>query len=173
MYPSRCLRKNREFCGQMLADKSTGAEISSGAMRQWPLDPPCQEAAMPRHRELKITLKPLQLIFCVAFGLWLGAVAIALTLWLAMQRWPEHVQPLAQVVAPAITRPAPGQPADAQAEMFEHYKDILHKQELQQAADAAQGNPRNLNSPKCQFWLAQNRTAPTDKSQANVLEFCY
>lgn len=57
--------------------------------------------------------------------------------------------------------------------MFERYKDILHKQELQQAADAAQGNPRNLNSPKCQFWLQQNRTAPTDKSQANVLEFCY
>ena len=44
---------------------------------------------------------------------------------------------------------------------------------LQQAADAAQGNPRNLNSPKCQFWLQQNRTAPTEKSQANVLEFCY
>lgn len=57
--------------------------------------------------------------------------------------------------------------------MFERYKDILHKQEAQQAAEAAQGNPRNLNSPKCQFWLAQNRTAPTDKSQANVLEFCY
>ena len=31
---------------------------------------------MPRHRELKITLKPLQLILCVAFGLWLGAVAL-------------------------------------------------------------------------------------------------
>jgi hypothetical protein len=57
--------------------------------------------------------------------------------------------------------------------MFERYKDILRKQEAQQAAEAAQGNPRNLGSPKCQFWLAQNRTAPTDKSQANVLEFCY
>lgn len=28
---------------------------------------------MPRPRELKITLKPAQLILCVAFGLWLGA----------------------------------------------------------------------------------------------------
>ncbi|WP_409261252.1 hypothetical protein [Pseudomonas putida] len=132
---------------------------------------------MPRHRELKITLKPLQLIFCVAFGLWLGAVAIALSLWLALQLWPEQVQPVAQAVAPAYSKsPAAATPAqlqDAQSEMFERYKDILHKQEIQQAAEAAQGNPRNLNSPKCQFWLAQNRTAPTDKSQANVLEFCY
>jgi hypothetical protein len=128
---------------------------------------------MPRHRELKITLKPLQLIFCVAFGLWLGAVAIALSLWLALQLWPEQVEPVAQAVAPAHSKPAPAKPVDAQSEMFEHYKDILHKQEIQQAAEAAQGNPRNLNSPKCQFWLAQNRTAPTDKSQANVLEFCY
>ncbi|BBH47422.1 hypothetical protein [Pseudomonas sp. KU43P] len=130
---------------------------------------------MPRQRELKITLKPLQLIACVAFGLWLGAVAIALSLWLALQLWPEHVQPVAQAVVPAVAAPAaaPEPPTNAQSEMFERYKDILHKQELQQAAEAAQGNPRNLNSPKCQFWLSQNRTAPTDKSQANVLEFCY
>lgn len=130
---------------------------------------------MRRHRELTITLKPLQLILCVALGLWLGAVAIALSLWLALQLWPDQVQPLAQAVAPAIAQPpaAPAHPVDAQSEMFERYKDILHKQELQQAADAAQGNPRKLNSPKCQFWLSQNRTAPTDKSQANVLEFCY
>ncbi|MFJ4443694.1 hypothetical protein ACIPZ8_16595 [Pseudomonas sp. NPDC089422] len=130
---------------------------------------------MPRHRELKITLKPLQLIFCVAFGLWLGAVAIALSLWLALQAWPEQLEPVALAVAPAYSKPAaaPVPSVDAQGEMFERYKDILHKQEMQQAAEAAQGNPRNLNSPKCQFWLAQNRTAPTDKSQANVLEFCY
>lgn len=127
---------------------------------------------MPRHRELKITLKPLQLILCVAFGLWLGAVAIAVSLWLALQLWPEQVQPVAQAVAPALGQPATP-PADAQGEMFERYKDILHQQQLQQAAEAAQGNPRNLNSPKCQFWLQQNRTAPTEKSQANVLEFCY
>lgn len=130
---------------------------------------------MPRHRELKITLKPAQLILCVAIGLWLGAVAIALSLWLAWRWWPQQVQPVAQTVAPALypAAPAPAQPADAQAEMFERYKVILQEQQARQAADAAQGNPRNLNNPKCQFWLQQNRTAPTDKSQANVLEFCY
>lgn len=128
---------------------------------------------MPRHRELKITLKPVQLILCVALGLWLGAVAIALSLWLAWQWWPQQVQPVAQAIAPGTYAPAPAQPADAQTEMFERYKVILQEQEARQAADAAQGNPRNLNNPKCQFWLQQNRTAPTDKSQANVLEFCY
>lgn len=130
---------------------------------------------MPRRRELKITLKPLPLILCVALGLWLGAVAIAASLWLALQLWPEQVQPLAQAVAPGVSRPVvpPAPATDAQAEMFQRYQDILRKQEQQQAAEAAQGNPRNLNSPKCQFWLQQNRTAPTDKSQANVLEFCY
>ena len=130
---------------------------------------------MYRRRELKITLKPVQLILCVALGLWLGAVAIGLSLWLALRWWPEQVTPVAHAVAPAIVAPAPppAPPPDAQAQMFERYKDILHQQEAQQAADAAQGNPRNLNNPKCQFWLQQNRTAPTDKSQANVLEFCY
>lgn len=128
---------------------------------------------MYRRRELKITLKPVQLVLCIAFGLWLGAVAIAVSLWLAARLWPEQVQPLAQVLAPAIVAPAPAAAGDAQAQMFERYKDILHNQEAEQAAAAAQGNPRNLNKPKCQFWLQQNRTAPTDKSQANVLEFCY
>ncbi|WP_369990406.1 hypothetical protein [Pseudomonas xanthosomatis] len=132
---------------------------------------------MPRRRELNIRLKPVQLTLCIAFGLWLGAVAIAVSLWLALRLWPEQVQPVAQAVAPALVQPAPAaapaQPQDAQAQMFERYKDILQQQQEQQAADAAQGNPRNLNNPKCQFWLQQNRTAPTDKSQANVLEFCY
>ena len=126
---------------------------------------------MPRRRELKITLKPVQLILCVAFGLWLGTVVIALSLWLAWRWWPEQVQPLAQAMAPTTHQPV--QPTDAQNEMFERYKVILHEQQARQAAEAAQGSPRNLNNPRCQFWLQQNRTAPTDKSQANVLESCY
>ncbi|WP_449431725.1 hypothetical protein [Pseudomonas putida] len=127
---------------------------------------------MPRQRELTITLKPLQLILCVALGLWLGAMAIALSLWLAQLIWPVPAQPVAQDAAGTLEKPAtPAQ--DAPAEMFEHYEHILRQQQMQQAAEAAQKNPRNLNSGRCQFWLQQNRTAPTDKSQANVLEFCY
>lgn len=129
---------------------------------------------MPRRRELTITLKPLPLILSIALGLWLGAVAIAASLWLVDQLMPTPVEapePVTAQDAPrGATPPTSTQPPNAQAEMFERYKDTLHKQQLEQAAE---GNPRNLNTPKCQFWLQQNRTAPTDKSQANVLEFCY
>nr|WP_314481506.1 hypothetical protein [uncultured Pseudomonas sp.] len=132
---------------------------------------------MPRSRELKITFKPLPLILSIALGLWLGALAIAASLWLVDQLMPSPAEPVAPAAAhdapQSATPPAAAQPPDAQAEMFDRYKDILHKQQLEQAAEAAQGNPRHLNNPKCQFWLQQNRTAPTDKSQANVLEFCY
>lgn len=123
---------------------------------------------MPRPRELKITLKPVQLTLCIALGLWLGALAIALSLWLAWRLMPERVQPLSQVLVPPAAAPA----ADPQSQMFEQYKQILHKQQAQQAEDQAEGNLRNLANPKCQFWLQQNRTAPTEKSRALVLEFC-
>ncbi|WP_442113093.1 hypothetical protein [Pseudomonas sp. NUPR-001] len=126
---------------------------------------------MPRPRELKITLKPLQLIVCIALGLWFGALAIALSLWLAWRFVPETVQPLSQVLIPPVAAPAPG--AEQQSQMFEQYKQILRNQELQQAEDQAESSVRNLSNPKCQFWLQQNRTAPTEKSRALVLEFCH
>ncbi|MBK5012178.1 hypothetical protein IAE33_004038 [Pseudomonas sp. S60] len=126
---------------------------------------------MPRPRELRITLRPLPLILSVAVGLWLGAGAIALSIWAASFIWPEPPRPLDEAATTSAphTAPPPAAADDSQARMFEQYKKGLQKQ----AAEAAQGDPRNLDSPKCQFWLQQNRTAPTDKSQANVLEFCY
>lgn len=132
---------------------------------------------MRRHRELKITLKPLPLplIVCVAVGLWLGALAIAFSLWLALRLWPDQVQPVAHVFAPPAASALPGSrlPATQQEEMFERYKEILEQQQAEQAAASVEAGPRHLDSPRCQFWLQQNRTAPTDKSQANVLQFCY
>lgn len=131
---------------------------------------------MPHQRSLKIHLKPVQLIVCVALGLWLGAVAIALSLWLAWSLWPEQARPLAQAVVPALNAPAPAPAPDAQAQMFERYNAILQQQEQQhqqQARDTTQGRPRNLNNPTCQFWLQQDRNAPSDKSQASVMEHCY
>ena len=127
---------------------------------------------MPRPRELKITLKPLQLILCIALGLWLGAVAIALSLWLAWRLLPATVPPIAQVLAPPAIAPAPPAAADPQQQMFEQYKQILRNQQVQQAEEQAQGSMRNLSNPKCQFWLQQNRNLPTEKSRAHVLEFC-
>ncbi len=127
---------------------------------------------MPRPDEPSITFKPVQLTLCIALGLWLGAVAIALSLWLAWRLLPETVQPVSQVVMPSAATPGPGVAAEQQSQMFEQYKQILHKQELQQAEEQAEGSVRNLSNPKCQFWLQQNRTAPTEKSRALVLEFC-
>jgi hypothetical protein len=127
---------------------------------------------MPRPDEPSITFKPVQLTLCIALGLWLGAVAIALSLWLAWRLLPETVQPVSQVVIPSAATPGPGVAAEQQSQMFEQYKQILHKQELQQAEEQAEGSVRNLSNPKCQFWLQQNRTAPTEKSRALVLEFC-
>ncbi|WP_191833498.1 hypothetical protein [Pseudomonas fluorescens] len=121
---------------------------------------------MPRPDAPNFTFKPVQLTLCIALGLWLGALAIAASLWLAWRLIPETVEPLSQVVRPpaATASAAPEQ----QSQMFEQYKQILRNQELQQA----EGSMRNLSNPKCQFWLQQNRTAPTEKSRALVLEFC-
>ncbi|UVJ42737.1 hypothetical protein NVV94_19335 [Pseudomonas sp. LS1212] len=124
----------------------------------------------PRRREMYITLNPLHLTGCIALGLWLGFVAIVLTCWLAYKFLFNAPLPLSDAAgslgSPAISQPAPENP------MFEQYKDNLRKQELQQAQDQARSNERNLSNPKCQFWLQQNQTAPTDKSRANVLKFC-
>lgn len=128
---------------------------------------------MPRPRELKITLKPVQLIVCIALGLWLAAVAITLSFYLASRLIPDTVQPLSQLVVPPASTLAPGTAPQQQNQMFEQYKQILRNQEVQQAEDRAEGSLRNLSNPKCQFWLQQNRTAPTEKSRALVLEFCY
>ncbi|WP_422416423.1 hypothetical protein [Pseudomonas sp. GZD-222] len=127
---------------------------------------------MPRPRELKISLKPVQLTLCIALGLWLGAVAIALSLWLAWHLLPDTVQPLSQRLIPPAGTVAPGATSDQQSPMFEQYKQILRNQEIQQAEEHAEGSVRNLSNPKCQFWLQQNRNLPTEKSRAHVLEFC-
>ena len=127
---------------------------------------------MPRPRDLKITLKPVQLMLSIALGLWLGALAIALSLWLAWRLMPETVQPLSQIVAPPATLASPAAAPDQQSQMFEEYKQILRNQAFEQAQNQAESSLRNLSNPKCQFWLQQNRTAPTEKSRALVLELC-
>nr|WP_314490634.1 hypothetical protein [uncultured Pseudomonas sp.] len=115
-----------------------------------------------------VTLSPVQLILCLAFGLWLGALAIAATAWLALQLWPQPLAPLVQAVQPHPIAPAP---VDAQQAMFERYQLNLQRQQTPNAQERAV-ELRNPNDPKCQFWLQQHRTAPTANSQAHVTEFC-
>ncbi|PWB35952.1 hypothetical protein DCO48_00435 [Pseudomonas sp. SDI] len=134
-----------------------------------------------RRRALRVTFNPVSLIVSVAVGLWLGAVAIGVSLWLLGQYLPQVQQPLRDAIAPPAAPVAPVAPAPygaaeqtpEQNRMFEQYQQILRQQQVEHAEQQMQGDPRNLSKPACQFWLQQNRTAPTEKSRANVLEFCH
>ena len=126
-------------------------------------------------RSLSITVKPLQLSLGIALGLWLGFLAIALTAWLLSKAFSAQLVPVATNVQqltqpPAMAQPVPDIPP--QSPLFEQYKQNLNKYEQQQALDQARGNTRNLSNPKCQFWLQQDQTAPSEKSRANVMQFC-
>ncbi|ROM50551.1 hypothetical protein BK648_10390 [Pseudomonas poae] len=117
------------------------------------------------------SLPLFKLSVAIAFGVWLGFVAIVLTSWLASHYlFPQSLAPVAQAVQqlgkPAVVTPEPPN------RMFEQYTDNLRKQEQQQSLDQARNNARNLNNPKCQFWLQQDQNAPNEKSRANVLQFC-
>jgi hypothetical protein len=122
----------------------------------------CQEAAMPsrsHRRALLISYRPLTLIGCIAAGLWLGFMAIVLTAWLLWRQWGDALQPLPVAAPPA---PAP------QERMFEQYQQNLRQLDQPPAT----GNARGMEDPKCKFWLQQDRTAPSEKSRANVQQFC-
>ncbi|KAF2406083.1 hypothetical protein ACMSI6_19555 [Pseudomonas antarctica] len=117
------------------------------------------------------SLSLFKLSVAVAFGLWLGFIAIVLTTWLASRYlFPQSLAPVAQAVQqlgqPAVVAPQPPN------RMFEQYQENLRKQEQQHTLDQARNNARNLSNPKCQFWLQQDQNAPNEKSKANVLQFC-
>jgi len=130
-------------------------------------------------RPIYVTLNPLQLTASIALGIWLGVMALALTAWVVARIFvPQPLAPLAEAArqlsnpAPAVsTTPAPQGGGDS-TQMFEQYKQNLSRNEEQQRLEQARSSYRNLSNPKCQFWLQQDQTAPTDKSRANVLQFC-
>ncbi|QQZ40423.1 hypothetical protein IF690_20715 [Pseudomonas sp. SK3(2021)] len=122
-------------------------------------------------RSLRISVNALQLSGSIALGLWLGFLAIALTCWLAWRfLFDQQLAPVAQAVQ-QLAKP-PGTESAASNRMFEQYQENLRKNEQQQALDNARSNLRNQSNPKCQFWLQQDQTAPSEKSRANVLQFC-
>jgi hypothetical protein len=128
-------------------------------------------------RHLPIRLNALQLTGSIALGMWLGFVAIALTCWLASRLlFSEQLAPVAAAVEqlakpPAVVvQPVPDIPP--QSPLFEQYEENLRKNEQQQRLDQARSSGRNLSNPSCQFWLQQDRTIPSEKSRANVLQFC-
>ncbi|AIR91620.1 hypothetical protein [Pseudomonas cremoricolorata] len=127
---------------------------------------------MAHERISTAPLSPARLTLCVALGIWLGGLALACSLGLLAWLWPQPLLAVATVPAAVSTQAAPAAPADAQQAMFERYQQRL------QAPPAAPNQPSapgagKLNDPKCQFWLEQQRTAATEKSQALVREFCH
>ena len=127
-------------------------------------------------RSFPISLNALQLAGSIALGMWLGFIAIVLTCWLASRLlFSEQLAPVAAAVEqlakpPVVTQPVPDIPP--QSPLFEQYEENLRKSEQAQRLDQARSSTRNLANPNCQFWLQQDRTAPSAKSRANVLQFC-
>jgi hypothetical protein len=125
---------------------------------------------------MSIQLNALQLTGSIALGLWLGFLAIALTCWLASRfLFNEQMAPVAQAIEqlakpPVVAQPVPDIPP--QSPLFEQYEENLRKNEQAQRLDQARSSNRNLSNPKCQFWLQQDQTAPSEKSRANVQQFC-
>lgn len=117
------------------------------------------------------SLPLFKLSVAIAFGVWLGFIAIVLSTWLASRYlFSQSLAPVTQAVQ-QLGKPAPATP-EPPNRMFEQYTENLRKQEQQQTLDQARNNPRNMNNPKCQFWLQQDQNAPNEKSRANVLQFC-
>ncbi|AZO86668.1 hypothetical protein BOO88_21880 [Stutzerimonas stutzeri] len=127
-------------------------------------------------RSFPISLNALQLTGSIALGMWLGFIAIVLTCWLASRLlFSEQLAPVAAAVEqlakpPVVAQPVPDIPP--QSPLFEQYEENLRKSEQTQRLDQARSSTRNLANPNCQFWLQQDRTAPSEKSRANVLQFC-
>lgn len=127
-------------------------------------------------RSFPISLNALQLTGSIALGMWLGFIAIVLTCWLASRLlFSEQLAPVATAVEqlgkpPVVAQSVPDIPP--QSPLFDQYEENLHKNEQQQRLDQARSSSRNLSNPSCQFWLQQDRTAPSEKSRANVLQFC-
>ncbi|MFJ2536261.1 hypothetical protein [Pseudomonas sp. NPDC087614] len=126
-------------------------------------------------RPLPVQLSVLHLTGSIALGIWLGFLAIALTCWLASRvLFNEQLAPVAQAVQQLANPPAVRTQPDIapQSPLFEQYEENLRKNEQQNRLDQARSSGRNQSNPKCQFWLQQDQTAPSEKSRANVLQFC-
>jgi hypothetical protein len=125
---------------------------------------------------LPVQLSALHLIGSIALGMWLGFLAIALTCWLLSRFiFAEQLAPVTQAVQQIAHPPAPVQAQPdipPQSPLFEQYEENLRKNEQQARLDQARASSRNASNPKCQFWLQQDQTAPSEKSRANVLQFC-
>ncbi|MFA0995934.1 MULTISPECIES: hypothetical protein [Pseudomonas syringae group] len=128
-----------------------------------------------RRRDLYVSLK---LIVCIALGIWLGALAVFLTGLLYYKSLPPaQTQALdnaaAQLSAPPGQKTGNTAAAEPETEMFRKYQQSLRESEARQAREQAQEQQqRTFNRPKCDFWMQQDRTAPSEKSRASINQYC-
>ncbi|MGV8921293.1 MAG: hypothetical protein ACOH2R_26540 [Pseudomonas sp.] len=120
---------------------------------------------------------PVKLIVCIALGVWLGLVATAAT---GIFAYNTLVVGKVNAVATAINHLSPhasrAENTDANADtssMFDKYKQNLMDTQAQQNQQTAQAErEKRISGPKCQFWMQQDQTAPSEKTRANVNLFC-
>lgn len=126
------------------------------------------------HRAPLATLQPVKLMLCIAVGIWLGFIAIALTGWLIYKALPaDQAQALNDAAVQTTTAPAAKAKPENDNPMFDQYRQILRDSEARQAQEAEQAErQRSFNGAKCQFWTQQNQTAPSEKSRAGIYQFC-
>lgn len=126
------------------------------------------------HRQLSVTLQPLKLIVSIAAGIWLGCLAVGLTGWLIYKILPaEQSQALSNAASQLTSPPAAKAKPESDNPMFDQYRQILRDSDARQAQEAEQAErQRSFNGPKCQFWMQQNQTAPSEKSRAAIYQFC-
>lgn len=122
--------------------------------------------------------QPLKLILCIALGVWLGVIAVAATgVFAYTSLFAGKVNAVTAAVsqfgvrAPQAAKPDPEQ--NSPSAMFEKYKQNLLDTQAQQDQELAQAaKEKRLGGPKCQFWMQQDQTAPSEKTRANVSLFC-
>ncbi|WP_024644598.1 hypothetical protein [Pseudomonas syringae] len=130
-------------------------------------------SSVTRHRDLYVSLK---LIVCIALGIWLGAMAVFLTGLLYYKNLPPaQARVLENAAVQLSTPPAQktGDAAEPETEMFRKYEQSLRESEARQAREQVQEQQqRTFSRSKCDFWLQQDRTAPSEKSRASINQFC-
>lgn len=121
-------------------------------------------------REVYVSLK---LILCIALGIWLGVVAVVLTGLLLYKSLPVEQTRLVEAAVVRLAEP-PDAPVQTQpSAMFDKYQQSLRESEARQAREYADAQRKStFNRAKCDFWLQQDRTAPSDKSRNGITEFC-
>lgn len=126
------------------------------------------------HREMSVNLRPLTMAMSIAAGIWLGFLAVVFTVRLIYKALPaEQAQAVNNAAAQLTTPPAARSKPESDNPMFDQYRQILRDSEARQAEEAEQADrQRSFNGPKCQFWMQQNQTAPSEKSRAAIYQFC-